>query len=648
MDLELTRLTEAALVALNHRVVERMEGAPAAPAPRVHDLARPRRPCFVPTRPRAPCSTHEAECALTHVPDRGPGSAGPRREGRERALAGRRAASRARRVAADRGARHPRRGEASDRGSRAVSSRDVAARRRHRATRDREWIGGIVSLPAFVTGEGRPYQPQTIAWLEVDGPVRAALAVRPGEALDRAAESLQGAIEQPMAGIPRAPARIRVASPDLAEVVRRSHPAIDVVCAPTPELDDFVAEIRARAAAEDRGTPSYLAGGVPPAQLASFFAAAAAMFRARPWAAMSDAEGVLLVSVPARGIEGQVLSVFGLAGESPGLALFRDFRDYALFVDAAEAAADGEELDGPPHLRLDFEPEATIDPALRGEVASQRWELAGREAYPWPVYAEADGRIRPPTPHEVAVLEAIARALTIVLEDAPAIVAAAHGGEPWARTVTVSTHAGELEVIVRALPADDDEPADVAADDDKAHVDSDERGEGAAAGAGDDDVLAALARMVDEAEGGPLDAEQRAALEDRLVDEFLETPEGAATSDAQGHRLFMDELGESCGVTIATATPTDLHEVLFDAIPRRVMLEASAAAAIVADLRAFYRFLDAAHALPQAATCLRVLDDSAVRRLAANLGDRRRFGPAKALVLAGRDAGYAVDTREGL
>lgn len=209
------------------------------------------------------------------------------------------------------------------------------------------------------------------------------------------------------------------------------------------ELDDFVADLRARTATEERGPPSYLTGGVPPAQLASFFAATAALFRARPWGAMSDEEGVLSVSVPARGIEGQVLSVSGETGDSTGLALFRDFHDYACFVDAAEAAADGEEPDWPLHLRLDFEPGAAIDPALCSEVASHGWELASREAYPWPVCAEADGVIRSAAPDEVAVLEPVARALTIVLEDAPAIVAAAHGGEPWARAVTVSTHAGE-------------------------------------------------------------------------------------------------------------------------------------------------------------------------------------------------------------
>jgi hypothetical protein len=236
----------------------------------------------------------------------------------------------------------------------------VAARRRHRDPRDREWIGGIVSLPVFVTGEGRPYRPQTIVWLEVDGPVRAALAVRPGEALDRATASVQAAIERPMAGIPRAPARIRVASPELAEVMRRSHPAVDVVCAPTPELDAFVAELRARIAADDRGPPSYHA----------------------------------------------------------------------------------------------------IDPALCAEVAAHSWELASREAYPWPVQTDDDGVTRPAAPDEVAMLEAIARALPLVLDDAPAIVAAAHGEERWARSVTVSTHGRELEVIVRVPPADDERDDD--------------------------------------------------------------------------------------------------------------------------------------------------------------------------------------------
>jgi hypothetical protein len=31
------------------------------------------------------------------------------------------------------------------------------------------------------------------------------------------------------------PARVRAASPELADVLRASHPALEVVCAPTPE-----------------------------------------------------------------------------------------------------------------------------------------------------------------------------------------------------------------------------------------------------------------------------------------------------------------------------------------------------------------------------------------------------------------------------
>jgi hypothetical protein len=511
--------------------------------------------------------------------------------------------------------------------------------------RGHEWIGGIVSLPLSVTGEGRRYRPQSILWLEVNGPIRGHRTTRPGEALACAGESLQEAIERPLAGAPGAPARVRVASPELAEALRRSHPTLDVVLAPTPELDDLMAELRARAA-EDAPPPSYLSSGAAPAQLASFFAAAAALFRARPWAEMVEEESVLSVHVPALGVHGQVLSLIGDQGDGAGLVLFRDFSGYAMFVDAVEAIEDGEDAEWPPHLRLDFEPADATDPALCAEVATHGWELASREAYPWPVRADDDGVIWTASPDDVAVLEATARALTIAIAEAPAIIAAAHGDEPWTRVLRVATHAGELEVTLRAPPGDeDDEDSDGTDEDAYRAAAEDDAGDQAQH---DGDLLGELARLVDEADAGPIDHERRVPLEDRLDEQFRATTEGAATSDLQGHRLFMDQLTDACGVTIANATAGDVHEALFDAIPRKVSVDASAAAAIVDDLRAFYRFLDRAHGLPQAAACLRVLDGGAVRRLETNLGDRRRFGPAKALVMAGREAGYDMDTREGV
>ena len=59
----------------------------------------------------------------------------------------------------------------------------------------------------------------------------------PGEVLVQACESLRSTIERPVVGRPHTPDRVRVASPVLAEAPRSGMPTLDVVCAPTPELD---------------------------------------------------------------------------------------------------------------------------------------------------------------------------------------------------------------------------------------------------------------------------------------------------------------------------------------------------------------------------------------------------------------------------
>jgi hypothetical protein len=404
---------------------------------------------------------------------------------------------------------------------------------------------------------------------------------------------------------------------------------IDIVCAPTPELDELVEVLRSHIAAEPAPPPSYLAAGRSPAQLASLFAAAAALFRTRPWSRDREDRAVFSISIPALDRRDAVLSVFGADDDAVGLVLFRDLDDFETFVDATEALASGFDAPWPPHLRLDFERADAIDPALRAEVAAHGWELAGDDAYPWPVHADGDGVVRPATSDELVALEAIARALPRVERDRPAITAAWRGGEPWTRTERVAVHAAELDVSLRVPPAASDQRVD-------------DRGPDV-----EDDVLGALAWLADESDGEP-DPDRRAALEDRLVDEFLTSPEGASSSNLQAYRLVMDYAASHFGATIATATPAELREILFEIIPAKVSVDAASAAAIVGDVRAFYRFLDRVHGLPQAAACLRVLDGDTVRRMEASLGDRRRFGPAKALLLAGRDAGHDMETQAGV
>jgi len=59
-----------------------------------------------------------------------------------------------------------------------------------------EWVGGLVSMPAYVTGDGGPYRPEVLFWMSADGAVLGHTAGKPGELLGLASASLQSTIER--------------------------------------------------------------------------------------------------------------------------------------------------------------------------------------------------------------------------------------------------------------------------------------------------------------------------------------------------------------------------------------------------------------------------------------------------------------------
>jgi hypothetical protein len=134
-----------------------------------------------------------------------------------------------------------------------------------------EWVGGVVSMPAYVTGEGEPYRPETLFWMGAEGAVLGHAAGRPGEVLGLACESLRRTIERPMFGRPHAPARVRVASSELAEVLRAGQSAVEVVCAPTPEIDAVLAVMRESMNEAAKTEQTYLSPEISPAAVAAFF-----------------------------------------------------------------------------------------------------------------------------------------------------------------------------------------------------------------------------------------------------------------------------------------------------------------------------------------------------------------------------------------
>ncbi len=486
-----------------------------------------------------------------------------------------------------------------------------------------EWVGGIVSMPAYVTGEGQPYRPETLFWMSAEGAVIGHTSGKPGELVERACASLRSTIEQPMVGGPHAPDRVRVASPELAEALRAGQPDLEVVCGPTPEIDAVFAAMRERLNEDAETEQSYFSFDVGPAAVAAFFRAAAALFRAKPWKTVPSDQNIFSVSIEKLGVTDAAMSVIGQMGQSLGLILFSGIDDFEAYLEADDAIEHGEEPTMPPHFVLNFERGAELTAVLRKEIAEHQWEVAGPDAYPWLVAVDENLVARPPTAEEVTIAEAIALALPKVLAEKKALLAAWHGGEPVARTLVVATHAGDVEVSLRVpyerAPSEDTPPHDVLAGLFELGQDSDE-----------------------------IDAEARRRLEDELLRQFVASPEAKALTDVQSCHFVMDFAADYFGATIATLAPRELREIVFDIIPSKVSVEASAASWIIEENRAFYAFLKREFALEQADACLRVLGGDAVKKLEAALSDTSKFGMAKSLLMGGREAGFDMSSKEGI
>lgn len=491
-------------------------------------------------------------------------------------------------------------------------------------TGETEWIGGVLSMPAYVAGADGPCRPDVLIWMRTDGAIVGSTVALPGEFQKLAWQSLRSAMEEPLYGRPHRPTRVRVASPELAEALRAADPGLEVVCAPTPELEAVSEELREHFASVEPEEVSYLSPGVTPERMAAFFEAAAALFRARPWAVVPSDQSLIQVTIERLEVQGAVVSVIGQERQHRGFVLFSDLKDFEVFLEVAEVIEHGQRPELPPHFAVGFVRGSELPAGMRKEIAEHRWEVAAPDAYPSAAFVDGDVVGRPLTGREITVAEAIARALSAVVTDhAPALRAACEGGGPMSRSLSVATHEGAVQVTLRA-------PCPQAPD-----AFDPER-----------DPLAELAAL--ESEDEAIDDEARGDLERELLRRFVCSPEARGLGERHSCGLVMDLAAQYLGRTIATLDAAGLETVLFDLFPEKVSIEASEAGRLVDELRAFYTFLRRAFGLAQADDCLRLLDGDVAVRFEEALSDERRFGPAKSLVMQGMKAGFDVRTPEGI
>jgi hypothetical protein len=140
--------------------------------------------------------------------------------------------------------------------------------------------------------------------------------------------------------------------------------------------------------------------------------------------------------------------------------------------------------------------------------------------------------------------------------------------------------------------------------------------------------------------------------EHALMDQFTASPEGQAitqTGTELGWAAVMIHYAiDYPGVTPPTMTPSDLEEVIYDLFPRKVITEKGDGAEIIQELRAFWSFLQRVYQLPQAQQMLARLTPQATRRLERALQEPANFGMAKSFVLMGKEAGFDMESPEGM
>ncbi|MFO0907867.1 MAG: tetratricopeptide repeat protein [Isosphaeraceae bacterium] len=148
--------------------------------------------------------------------------------------------------------------------------------------------------------------------------------------------------------------------------------------------------------------------GIKEPQLASFYEASAAFYRAAPWRYVSGSETVKIVC--SRFESGPWYAVvFGQMGMTLGVALYEDLENLVTIRDGH--ASDEENARATVALSLTYGTKQEIPVEDLDAVETNGWEIAASDAYPSPVRKERGLTMRPPLSWELQLIEATLRAL---------------------------------------------------------------------------------------------------------------------------------------------------------------------------------------------------------------------------------------------
>jgi hypothetical protein len=112
--------------------------------------------------------------------------------------------------------------------------------------------------------------------------------------------------------------------------------------------------------------------------------------------------------------------------------------------------------------------------------------------------------------------------------------------------------------------------------------------------------------------------------------------------------MLLDYGFDYIGVTPPQMSPDNLREILFEIFPRKVSAPAEDAPDVIAELLAFWKFLQREFHLENAAANIAILNMDAVRMLKEEMNNPDNFGMAKSFMTLGRQMGFDMASEEGI
>lgn len=303
------------------------------------------------------------------------------------------------------------------------SSKKRKRQPRRRKRRSAVWLGGRFLTPLSISGEGDPYSPEIDIWFELPaGAIHMASFLNPHGPDRSFSDSLGQAMEKPAIGPPRQPKKVRIADEKLAREIRDSFPDIEVLVAPTPELDKLLLDLLTSLSKNAAEEASYLEGGrIPPDLIEELFHAADLLYVLAPWKSATDGQ-LIRLDIPELEIEAACVSIIGALGESIGFLIFPSIEGYDAFASAAELSrSPTKPIDLGTNIRsLTFERGADLPGKMRQEAIQHGWTVRSPDAYPVVEHRGRKGTLLPVTERDIRIVTACATSLSAF--------AAKHGG----------------------------------------------------------------------------------------------------------------------------------------------------------------------------------------------------------------------------